>query len=130
MNNILIAEDHRLTAELLKRYLNNNFEQKKVSIASNGKILLSMLKQNIPDLLLLDLNMPEINGLKALRKIREQNKKIKIVVISAFNEQWIIKEAKQYGADLYFCKSIDFRKLLQIISKLEQNATDLPFAFT
>lgn len=130
MKRIMIAEDHKLSAELLSRYLEQCFEPNDITIARNGKDLIEKMETEKPDLLLLDLNMPEMDGIKALRKIREKDKKIKIIILSALNDSWIIKETKQYGADVYISKTFNFRNLINVIRKLEKGAKDLPFEFS
>ncbi len=129
MKRILIADDHRLAAELLSKYLSISFDQKDISIAANGKEVLQKVQDEQPDLLLLDLNMPEMDGIKALRKIRESNNELKIIILSALTEQWLINQAKQYGADIYISKTFNFRNLVQVINRLDRGVKDLPFAY-
>ncbi len=129
MKKILIADDHRLSAELLSKYLSISFNQKDISIAANGKEVLQKVQEEQPDLLLLDLNMPEMDGIKALRKIRESNNELKIVILSALTEQWLINQAKQYGADIYISKTFNFRNLVQVINRLDRGVKDLPFSY-
>lgn len=130
MKKILIAEDHRLSAELLSKYLGTSFKSNDITIASNGREVIELVDKCKPDLLLLDLNMPEMDGIRALRKIRSSNKKIKIVILSAMNDSWLIDEAKQYGADLYISKTFNFRNLVSVIDGLFSGVKNLPFAYS
>ncbi len=130
MKKILIAEDHRLSAELLSKYLGTSFKSNDITIASNGREVIELVDKCNPDLLLLDLNMPEMDGIRALRKIRSSNTKIKIVILSAMNDSWLIDEAKQYGADLYISKTFNFRNLVSVIDGLFSGVKNLPFAYS
>ncbi len=127
MIKILIAEDHILSAELLSMYLTQALKSKDITIVLDGKDLLETIDRDKPDLLILDLNMPKIDGLKALRKIREKDKTIKIFILSAYSDKWIIREAKRSGADKYISKSHDTRDLINIIREAENTTKDGTF---
>ena len=81
--NVLIVEDHALTSFALKTSLSCVDFIDKVIDVSNAKDAYCMLEENKIDLILLDLGLPEINGVEALKTIREKDKEIKIVILTS-----------------------------------------------
>ena len=92
-----------------------------VSIASSGQILFEELKkQQLPDIVLLDIMMPEMNGYDVCRKIKNDNKlkDIKVLLYTALPAYAVEEKAKEAGADGFVTKDIDPEELSRIIIKL------------
>jgi len=103
---ILIADDEPHILELMKLILNENFN---VLTASNGLIVLEIVKKTKPDLILLDVMMPGINGYEICEKLKKdsETKNIIIAMISAKTQEKDIMEGLRLGADYYLTKPFD-----------------------
>lgn len=87
-----------------------------VKVASDGKIALKIMKEDAAlDIIFLDLNMPVMDGLEALKKIREFNKNIPVIIISAYVDDSRISEANSYGISGVFYKGKDFMEGLSLL---------------
>jgi len=119
--NIAIAEDHELVREgfvaMLKKYprINILFE------ANDGKELIKGLKNAEPDIVLLDIEMPVMNGIDAIIKIKQLFPKIKIIVISAHSEETEILEYVKLGADSFLPKHCKKETLLTAILSVQED---------
>lgn len=101
---VLIADDHDLIRKGLRSII--SFEEDLVIVgeAENGEKVLELLKNNEPDVILLDLNMPLLSGIKVIEIVKEQKNTVKIIVITVENNRKIIHEAINNGADGYVLK--------------------------
>ena len=84
-----------------------------MDIATDGKELLHLLNKQKPDIVLPDINMPELNGLEAARHIKQTYPAIRLIMLSTYNEDLIVEKAKQYGANGYLLKNSSKEELLQ-----------------
>ena len=117
---ILFVEDETDLVAIISDTLNKlkaNFET-----AENGQIALDKFKEhNDFDLIVTDINMPIMNGLELIKNIRDINKDIPVIIMSAHTEPEYIKSAEELGVDNYLLKPFDFIKFINIISTLEFN---------
>lgn len=102
---ILVAEDDTLYAKVYKNKLTK--EGYEVTVVGNGVEALKQAKLIMPDLMLLDLIMPEMDGFEVLKKIKEDaaTKKIRVIVMSNLGQDSDIAKAKELGAEEYFVKT-------------------------
>ena len=89
-----------------------------VITADNGKNGLQMVKQEKPDIIFLDLNMPIMDGCETLKQIRQTDPHIPIVIISAYADPQKIKEMQPYGISGVFYKGEDFEKGLSLLESI------------
>ncbi|HEX8576203.1 MAG TPA: response regulator transcription factor [Flavobacterium sp.] len=121
MLRIAITDDHTLFRKSLS-LLVGSFENIQVVVeASNGKELLEKLKSTTVDILLLDLQMPEMNGFETSRKISEQYPDIKVLILTLRNEEEAIKKVMEQGVHGYFTKDTDPLELKNAILKLHDD---------
>lgn len=106
--NILAVDDETQVTLVLKRFLEQ--EGYTVTTSNNGYEALGMVGNSLPDLVILDINMPEINGYQVLRKIREEHD-IPVIMLSANQEVSCIDNAIGLGADDYIRKPFHLREL-------------------
>jgi len=104
---VLIADDHRLIAEGIKRALGETEEFEVVAEASSGSQVMRLVRQMTPDIVLLDLRMPGMDGLTALEQIKREFPETKVVILSATNDQTVIQSALARGASAYILKTVD-----------------------
>ncbi len=113
--NIMIADDHSMVREGIKQLLELDGDIAVTSEASNGKQCIELLDENRTDVLLLDINMPIMNGLQVLQYIRENRLKVKILILTIHNEVEYLMRAVELGVDGYVLKDSDSTVLKKAI---------------
>ena len=91
---VIIADDHTLFINGLHMLLQGEPDIDVMSVAANGKELLHLLHTQTPNLILLDINMPGMNGFDVLKRIKDYYPKIKVIMLSTYNEEHLIEKAK------------------------------------
>ncbi|MBC8554434.1 MAG: response regulator [Candidatus Brocadiales bacterium] len=109
MSKILVVDDEVKACELLKRFL--EMKGYEVITSNNGEDAIEKVKNENPDAMLLDIRMPGMEGTEVLRRVREFDKDVGIIMVTAVKEEAIGKEAIEAGADEYITKPIDFNYL-------------------
>ncbi len=123
---LIIADDHTLFINGLRMLLQNEPDIDILNVAGDGKELMGLLSTLRPDLILLDINMPGINGLEALRRIKAYYPKIKVIMLSTYNEEHLIEKAKAGGADGYLFKNVEKNELLDAMHTVWQGGSSFP----
>lgn len=114
--NIAIADDHSMIREGLKQLLELDGEIKVIAEANDGLECLAMLHQQpLPDILLLDINMPHLNGIEVLEKIKKEKIKVKVLILTIHNEVEYLLKAVEIGIDGYVLKDSDISALKKAI---------------
>jgi DNA-binding NarL/FixJ family response regulator len=104
---VLIADDHRLIAEGIRKALEETGDFEVVGEANTGSQVLPLVRRTNPDLVILDLRMPGVDGLTNLEQIREQHPNVKVVVLSMSTDPSVIQAALKRGASAYVVKSVN-----------------------
>ena len=123
MLNILIVEDDPMVAQINQQFIKKIDDQTSVDIASNVKEAITHIENKEIDLLLLDIYMPEENGLTFLKYIREQGYKIDAILITAATDIEEIQTAFRYGAVDYLIKPFDFERFQQSLLRYKKGLT-------
>ncbi|OUM95677.1 MAG: two-component system response regulator [Thermobacillus sp. ZCTH02-B1] len=84
--------------------------------ASNGKMALEIVKNESPDLVLLDMKIPGMDGLEILKRVKEINRDIKVIMMTAYGELDMIKEATELGALMHFTKPFDIDEMRTVVN--------------
>ena len=111
---VLVAEDEDCNWELIQNVLNNRY---RILRAKNGIEAVTMNEEEHPDLILMDIRMPEMNGLDATRIIKEINPVIPVVALSAYAFEDTIKEAMDAGCNEFISKPFKMEHLIETIEK-------------
>jgi len=111
--NVLVIDDESDFRQLMSFWLKS--KNYSVSSAPDGASGVNMLKEGQFDIVFLDLNMPEMNGVETLKKIREFNKEIPVIIISAYVDRLKISEVKPYQISGVFYKGEEFDKGLALL---------------
>jgi len=112
---VLIADDHDLIRQGLKRILSFEEDIAMVAEAENGEKVLNMLKLYKPDVLLLDMKMPFMNGLEVLQRVKDELRAIKIIMLTVENDRTLILDAINKGADGYVLKDSAGTEIVEAI---------------
>lgn len=113
---LLIVDDQNGIRVLLMEVFNS--EGYETFQASNGRLALEIVKNKQPDLVLLDMKIPGMDGLKILKQIRKIDTEIKVIMMTAYGELDMIKEAMELGALAHFTKPFDIDELRIAVNKL------------
>lgn len=112
---VMIADDHSMVREGIKQLLELDGDIIVSSEASNGRQCIDLLDENKTDVLLLDINMPNMNGLQVLQHLRENKRKIKVLILTIHNEVEYLMRAVEIGVDGYVLKDSDSAVLKKAI---------------
>jgi DNA-binding NarL/FixJ family response regulator len=104
---VLIADDHQLMVEGTKQALESAGGFEIIAEASNGAQVLPLVRRLKPDLVLLDMRMPEMDGLQCLAKIRKEFPDMKVAMLSVSQDPDLIQKALKRGANAYIVKTVD-----------------------
>jgi NarL family two-component system response regulator LiaR len=104
---VLIADDHRLMLDGIRRALEDDGGFEIVGETMNGTQVLPLVSRTQPELVLLDVRMPNMDGLACLDEIRRRHPDVKVVMLSASTSQELVQTALRRGASAYIVKSID-----------------------
>jgi two-component system, NarL family, nitrate/nitrite response regulator NarL len=108
---VLIADDHPLVRSGIRRALEAEQDIEVVGEATNGAKVLPLIGQTGPDLVVLDLSMPQLDGFACLDQIRKRHPDVKVVILSATGDPDRVRAALSRGATAYVVKSVDVRDL-------------------
>lgn len=121
--NVMIADDHSMVREGIKQLLELDGDIIVRSEANNGRQCIELLDEKQTDVLLLDINMPNMNGLQVLQYIRESKKKVKVLILTIHNEVEYLVRAVEIGVDGYVLKDSDSSLLKKAIYAVHRGET-------
>ena len=114
--NVVIVDDHKMVREGIRQLLEFDGKIKVVGEAGNGLECLDFLEKNeLPDVLLLDINMPEMNGLEVLQNIRKRKKEVRVIILTVHNEVEYLLKAMDMNVDGYILKDSEYEVLKNAI---------------
>lgn len=123
MIRVILADDHTLLRDCLCALLSQEEDITIVGEAPNGRILLDLLETTPVDLVLMDINMPEINGPEAMRHINEQHNHVKVLALSKMTHQSYLQQMLNSGAKGYLLKTACKNDLIFAIKQVAGNRT-------
>ena len=112
---IAIADDHKIFMDGIKIALAPRADLKMLWEAEDGKDLLHKMTIKKPDLLLMDIRMPEIDGINAIELLRKEYEDLKIIVLSMYDDQQMISKMMEMGANAYLTKTTDPDEIYEAI---------------
>lgn len=115
---IIIADDHKLFAEGLMHIINEIEDAELIASASNGRELLQLMNSHQPNLVLLDINMPVMNGLEALKELKKRHPQVLVIILSMHYEKYMVSQVMQDGAEGYLIKTSDKEEFKTAIKRV------------
>ncbi|RJP40897.1 MAG: DNA-binding response regulator [Desulfobacteraceae bacterium] len=115
---VIIAEDHTILRDGLRALLNLSDAFEVIGEATNGIEAIRCASECLPDIAILDLSMPKMNGISAIREIKKQSPKTKILVLTIHQDEEYILTAFQTGADGYCLKDARFDEVLNAMKTI------------
>ncbi|MEH7383104.1 sporulation transcription factor Spo0A [Bacillus sp. JJ1533] len=122
---VCVVDDNRELVNLLDEYLSSQDDIEILGVAYNGQDCLNMLQDKQPDVLVLDIIMPHLDGLAVLEKLRELNleKQPNVIMLTAFGQEDVTKKAVDLGAAYFILKPFDMENLASRIRQVSGKAT-------
>ena len=117
MISILIAEDSSVIQNLIKKVLNQSSDNFEFTTVKNGAKLLEELKKKEYNLLLVDINIPQVNGIECVKKIREEKNQVPILAITGNAENYTLEEYKKFGFNDLVEKPLNFDLLVKKVNE-------------
>lgn len=117
---VIIVEDHVLTRIGLKTALEESSKIEIIAEAEYGEVGVDLTKKHEPDVVIMDLGLPNMNGIEATRLIKEYNSNIKVLVLTSHDSETEIIGALGAGADAYCMKDINPSQLIPVIKSIAQ----------
>ena len=122
-NNILIVEDHELTRFGLKTAFETCDFVGQIFEAESAEISLEILAGNAIDLVVMDLGLPGIDGIEATKRVKQQNKDTKVVILTSHNDTQEVLNSLKAGANAYCSKEINPIRLTQVVQSVLDGAS-------
>ena len=115
MIKVLIADDQELIRESLKIVLNTHEDLQVIDTVEDGFGVLDSLKRNIPDVILMDIRMPRLDGVYCTKMVKEAYPDVKIIILTTFDDDDFVFSALKFGASGYLLKGVSMDGLYQAI---------------
>ena len=112
---IAIADDHKIFRDGIKITLSGKQNLKMLWEAEDGKDLMHKVAIKKPDVLLMDIRMPEIDGINAIEMLRKEYEDIKIIILTMYDDQQMINKMMEMGANAYLTKTTDPEEIYEAI---------------
>ncbi len=112
---IAIADDHKIFRDGIKMALANKPNLKMFWEAEDGKDMMHKISVKLPDVLLMDIRMPEIDGINAIQILRKEYAAVKIIVLTMYNDEQTINKMMDMGANAYLTKTTDPEEIYKAI---------------
>lgn len=127
---IELAEDQRLIRELLASVLGHEADFEIVAEAGTGRDAIALAQSTHPDIVVLDISLPDLDGMEVARALRKAQPKLAILALSIHEEPYFVQEMLRAGADGYVVKSAAVRELVQAIRTVSQGSMYLSPSIT
>jgi len=122
---ILLADDHKITREGLSSLISKQSDMKVVAEAENGRDAVSLARELRPDIVIMDVSMPDLNGIEATKQILSEDENIKVVALSMHSDNLFVSEMLKSGASGYMLKDCAFEELGRAIREVFNGNTYL-----
>jgi DNA-binding NarL/FixJ family response regulator len=123
---ILLADDHRIVRDGLKTLLEKQSDMEVVAEAEDGRTTVNLAKKLLPDIVIMDITMPDLNGIDATRKIVTELPNSKVIALSMHSDRRFVSGSLEAGASGYLMKDCAFEELVSAIrSVMSSNRTYL-----
>jgi DNA-binding NarL/FixJ family response regulator len=127
---ILLAEDHETVRDGLKLLVSSQPDMEVVAEANNGRIAVQLAQELLPDVVVMDVSMPELNGLQATKKLKQRCPQVKVLTLTRHTDDGYLQQLLQAGASGYVLKQSKSVELLRAIRAVADGQTYLDPAIT
>jgi len=124
---LFIVDDHYMVIEGIRSLLEKENSIEWMGHAMTASSCLAFLQQNLPDVILMDINLPDMSGIDLCKEVKEKHPSVFIIGLSTFNQQSFIEKMMENGASGYVLKNATKEELLEAISLVSKGKTYLSF---
>ncbi|HUT31111.1 MAG TPA: response regulator transcription factor [Sedimentisphaerales bacterium] len=122
---ILLVDDHKITRQGLRSLLENEQDMEVVAEAEEGRTAVRLVRELLPDVVIMDVSMPDLNGMEAARQIVGESADVKIIALSMHSDALFVTEMLKSGASGYLLKDCAFEELARAIRTVAADKTYL-----
>ncbi len=122
---VLLADDHAVVRQGIRRFLEEADDIEVVAEAANGREALERIREHRPDVAVVDIRMPEMSGVEVTRRIRERYPQIRVLILTAYDDDPYVFALLQSGADGYVLKTASGDELVQAVRTVYQGQSAL-----
>ena len=122
---VVISDDHQIVRQGLRALLEKEADIEVVGEAEDGRATMRMASELLPDVIIMDISMPDLNGIEATRAITARRPKIKVIALSIYSNKRFIANMLKAGASGYLLKNCAFNELVDAIRAVSMNNTYL-----
>jgi DNA-binding NarL/FixJ family response regulator len=122
---VLVVDDHAIVRQGLEQLFATASDIDLVGMAANGRVAIDLVRETHPDVVLMDLSMPEVDGVEATRRILAEDTHVRVVVLTSFGDESRIIEALGAGAHGYLLKHIDPDDLIEAVRSANKGDSPL-----
>ncbi len=123
MIRVLIVDDHRLVRQGVRALLSSAPDMEVIGEARDGREAIDMTMDKVPDIVLMDVDMPRLGGLQATEAIRDTGLSTKVIILSMYSDETLVRQAMRNGAWGYILKSADREELISTIRTVIEGNT-------
>jgi two-component system, NarL family, response regulator NreC len=120
---IILADDHAMLRHGLSKSLQNEKDMEVIAQAKDGRTTVELVKELSPNIVIMDIGMPDLNGIEATRQIIKEHPKVKVIALSMHSSKNFIIEMFKAGASGYLLKDCEFDELISAIRLVMNNKT-------
>jgi two-component system response regulator NreC len=117
---IILADDHKITRQGLRSLIGENEDMEVIAEAENGRDAVALARQLSPDVIIMDVSMPDLNGVEATHQIIQDNPGVRVIALSMHSDTLFVSEMLKSGASGYLLKDCAFEELEQAIRSVMQ----------
>lgn len=122
---VILADDHRIVRQGLRALLEKESDMEVVGEADNGQVAVKLARELKPDVIVMDITMPDLNGIEATRQILATNPEVKVLALSMHSDRRFVRRMLGAGASGYLLKGCASEELVQAIRAAVTNQTYL-----
>lgn len=122
---ILLADDHKIMRDGLRALLSSHPGLEVIAEAENGRMTVSLARELLPDVVIMDIGMPDLNGIDATRQIKAEFPRIKVIALSMHSDKRFVAQMFKAGASGYLLKDCAFEELTRAVQAVLANQTYL-----
>lgn len=122
---IILADDHKIVRDGLRALLENQSGMEVVAEADNGRATVRLARDLLPDVVIMDIGMPDLNGIDATRQITTELPKVKVIALSMHSDRRFVVQMFKAGASGYLLKDCAFEELARAVCAVQKSQTYL-----
>ncbi len=123
MIRVIIADDHQLVRQGFQALLARTKDIQVIAEARDGKEAVELVQRHSPDVIVMDLNMPGLGGLKAAEQIHASGSQAQVLILSMYSDESLVRDALRHGAKGYLLKHNSYTELVTAIRAVDQGRT-------